>query len=234
MLGQESLASFGLLIHRDLRDPWIRAQRCTQSTPPPASQQVSAESRWSKPTQRPLANSRAPACPEAPLSVLIRTVPGPALLFGPLGPPCWIFTLEPSRASVGLRPYPQLGAYRPAEPPATCLEHGASACPSRAASESETARNHPRLCRYYPLLLLMARTGLRRGEALVLKWGDIDFHGGFLEVRRSIVHGRVTSPKNKKTRRVYMSAQLQDTLKTLHRERFGKVAPLNQSEQAEA
>ena len=35
---------------------------------------------------------------------------------------------------------------------------------------------------HYPLFLLLARTGLRIGEALALKWGDIDFNGRFIQI----------------------------------------------------
>lgn len=55
--------------------------------------------------------------------------------------------------------------------------------------------------RYYPLFLTLLRTGLRMGEALGLQWGDLDFHGRFIEVRRSYTRGRVEPPKNGKTRR---------------------------------
>jgi integrase len=69
--------------------------------------------------------------------------------------------------------------------------------------------------RYYPFFLCALRTGMRLGELLALEWGDIDFRGGFIEVRRSLVEGRFTTPKNGKTRRVDMSRQLSDTLRTL-------------------
>ena len=52
-----------------------------------------------------------------------------------------------------------------------------------------------------------------------LEWGDVDFNGCFLEVRRSIVKGRVEIPKNGKTRRVDMSKQLTGTLKELRTQR---------------
>ena len=67
----------------------------------------------------------------------------------------------------------------------------------------------------YPLFLCAVRTGLRLGELLALQWPDIDFNGRFTEVRRNLVAGRVTTPKNGKTRRVDMSAQLTATLKAL-------------------
>src|SRR5262249_57177234 len=66
-----------------------------------------------------------------------------------------------------------------------------------------------------PLFLCALRTGLRLGELLGLQWGDVDFHGRFVEVRRNLVAGRITTPKSGRTRRVDMSAQLAETLKTL-------------------
>jgi len=39
----------------------------------------------------------------------------------------------------------------------------------------------------YPAWLLIARTGVRRGEALGLRWGDVDLKSGVLTFRRSIV-----------------------------------------------
>lgn len=62
--------------------------------------------------------------------------------------------------------------------------------------------------REYPLFLCALRTGMRLGELLGLHWGDVDFYGRFIEVRRNLVAGRLTTPKNGKTRRVDMSAQL--------------------------
>jgi integrase len=66
--------------------------------------------------------------------------------------------------------------------------------------------------REYPLFLCALRTGMRLGELLGLHWGDVDFHGRFIEVRRNLVAGRLTTPKNGKTRRVDMSAQLTQVL----------------------
>lgn len=66
---------------------------------------------------------------------------------------------------------------------------------------------------HYTLFLLLPRTGVRIGEALALQWGDIDFAGRFIEVKRSIVRGRISMPKNNKSRRVDMSLQLTEALK---------------------
>jgi len=67
----------------------------------------------------------------------------------------------------------------------------------------------------YPLILCAVRTGLRQGELIGLQWGDVDFHGGFCEVRRGVVLGQETTPKSHKIRRVDMSHQLQATLKSV-------------------
>ncbi len=84
----------------------------------------------------------------------------------------------------------------------------------------------------YPFLLLLARTGLRLGEAVALQWGDLDPHGGFLEVRRAFVMGRITTPKNKKTRRVDLSTQLRATLEHLWHERFERVVAIDPEAEA--
>lgn len=59
----------------------------------------------------------------------------------------------------------------------------------------------------------LARTGMRIGEALALEWGDIDFSSGFIDVKRSIVRGKISTPKSGKSRRVDMSRQLTWTLR---------------------
>jgi integrase len=56
---------------------------------------------------------------------------------------------------------------------------------------------------------------MRMGELLGLQWGDIDFRGRFIEVRRAIVRGKVVPTKSGKIRRVDMSQHLTDTLKML-------------------
>jgi len=62
--------------------------------------------------------------------------------------------------------------------------------------------------RTFPLLLTAMRTGLRQGELIALQWGDIDWRGKFIEVRRSNYMGNLTCPKSGKGRRVDMSDQL--------------------------
>ena len=75
----------------------------------------------------------------------------------------------------------------------------------------DTVRNNYE--KHYPLFLLLARTGMRIGEALALQWGDIDFKGRFISVNKSLVRGRISTPKSGKARRVDMSRQLTDALK---------------------
>lgn len=69
--------------------------------------------------------------------------------------------------------------------------------------------------RLYPLFLCAARTGLRQGELLALQWDDIHYIGRFIEVRRSITHGALTTPKSGESRRVDMSLELTQALKDL-------------------
>jgi integrase len=68
---------------------------------------------------------------------------------------------------------------------------------------------------YYPHILCALRTGIRLGELQALEWGNIDFNGRFIEVKRTHRKQRVTDTKNRKSRRVDMSPLLADTLKAL-------------------
>jgi integrase len=47
--------------------------------------------------------------------------------------------------------------------------------------------------RHYPMLLCALRTGLRFGELAGLRWGDLDFTGRFIDVRRSLHDGAGSS-----------------------------------------
>jgi integrase len=59
--------------------------------------------------------------------------------------------------------------------------------------------------RYYPVLVLIATTGLRRGEALALRWPDLDPDNGLLIVRGTLgrVGGKldISTPKTERARR---------------------------------
>src|SRR5262249_4054248 len=66
---------------------------------------------------------------------------------------------------------------------------------------------------FRPFVLLLARTGLRLGEALALRWEDVDWAARTVLVRRSTRHGITSVPKNGKARRVDLSPQLSRALK---------------------
>jgi len=65
---------------------------------------------------------------------------------------------------------------------------------------------------HYPLILLLARTGVRIGEALALKREDLDFPQRLLWVRRTWGRREIGTPKTGKARRVDMSQQLERVL----------------------
>ncbi len=73
---------------------------------------------------------------------------------------------------------------------------------------------------HYPLFLTSLHTGLRSGEAIALMWPDVDWHGKFIEVRRQVVRGKVTTLKTKNgRRRVDLSDDLLLTLAALKKKR---------------
>lgn len=77
----------------------------------------------------------------------------------------------------------------------------------------------------YTYFLILGSTGLRRGEALALKWSDIDFKNNILKVNRTVALGInnkqiVQTPKTPKSRRaVPISDHLKDTLLAFKAER---------------
>ncbi len=81
---------------------------------------------------------------------------------------------------------------------------------------------------FYPLFLMALSCGLRRGELVALKWGDIQFgkdekdSNRFIFVQRNYVLGKFTSPKSKKPRRVDLPFQLRAELLKLREERLLK------------
>jgi integrase len=75
----------------------------------------------------------------------------------------------------------------------------------------EAARGH-RLEAFYVLAL---HTGMRRGELLGLKWGDVDLEASTVLVKRSLdVDGTLKEPKNRASRRTLkLSPQAVDVLR---------------------
>lgn len=82
---------------------------------------------------------------------------------------------------------------------------------------------HPDYC---PLFLMGIRAGLRKGELLAVKWGDIQFGNGeddanrYILVQRNYVHGSFTTPKSKKSRRVDLSRERRTVLLQLRDKRM--------------
>lgn len=73
--------------------------------------------------------------------------------------------------------------------------------------------------RYYPLFLLLARTGLRLGEALALQWEDLDLRTRELRVVRAFSGGRLETPKSGYGRTVDVSQELARGLRRLQVDR---------------
>jgi integrase len=88
---------------------------------------------------------------------------------------------------------------------------------AEAAALLETAREtEPR---FEPFLMALFATGMRRGEAMGLKWADVDFDGAILSIRRAVTSQGMSTPKSGKARRVPMTPALAETLFDLLGER---------------
>ena len=74
--------------------------------------------------------------------------------------------------------------------------------------------------RRYALWLLLARTGMRLGEAFGLQWKDLDYERREIIVERALSPQRqVSTPKTGRSRRVDMSLELRGALRRLQRGR---------------
>ena len=66
---------------------------------------------------------------------------------------------------------------------------------------------------YRPLFATAVLTGMRLGELLGLQWGDIDWNGGTIRVRRSMWNNQFQEPKSSRSvRNVVMTATLASIL----------------------
>jgi integrase len=89
---------------------------------------------------------------------------------------------------------------------------------SRAEAEKFLASAKELSPELYPLFLMALRAGLRKGELLAVKWGDVQFGScdddpqRFLFVQGNFVHGEFTTTKSKKSRRVDLSRELRQVL----------------------
>jgi integrase len=61
---------------------------------------------------------------------------------------------------------------------------------------------------YYAFFLCALRTGMRLGELLALQWRDVNLRARSIDVQRTLVSGKLTTPKNRNRRRVDMSKTL--------------------------
>jgi len=60
---------------------------------------------------------------------------------------------------------------------------------------------------------MAAKTGMRLGELLALRWDDVDFNSSFSGSRDHTGAGIFTKPKNGKSKRVDMTPKLKAALK---------------------
>jgi integrase len=110
-------------------------------------------------------------------------------------------------------PASRVGRFVKSEKPA----HQASAMTRDEAERFLTAVDE--VCpEWWPFFLTALRTGLRKGELIALKWGDIQFGESaedpnrYILVQRNWSHGCFTTPKSRKSRRVDLSKQLRGVL----------------------
>jgi integrase len=114
---------------------------------------------------------------------------------------------------IEVNPASKVGRFTKSEKPA----RQASAM-SRVEAEQFLASAKELCPDLYPLFLMALRAGLRKGELIAVKWGDIQFGSSeddpnrYLLVQRNFVQGRFTTPKSKKSRRVDLSRELRRTL----------------------
>jgi integrase len=104
-------------------------------------------------------------------------------------------------------------------------EHQAEAM-TRAEAEAFLASAAELTPDFHPLFLMAFRAGLRKGELLAVRWGDIQFGATdddtnrYIFVQRNFVQGKFTTPKSKKSRRVDLSRELRRTLLELRDKRM--------------
>ena len=86
----------------------------------------------------------------------------------------------------------------------------------------DTIEKHPWRCFIIMALLL----GVRRGEALALRWQDVDFEGGWVKIRSSIIRVRLKRLKEQPTSRFSGAGSRLAPLKTPKSKRDLELPPL--------
>jgi integrase len=77
----------------------------------------------------------------------------------------------------------------------------------------------------FPVLLFLADTGCRIGEAVALRWDDVNLGTGQARIERSIDHlGRLGPTKTRRARVVKLSTRLRDVLAVLRPDVHGEAA----------
>ena len=72
---------------------------------------------------------------------------------------------------------------------------------------------------YRTLFMTLYYSGLRRGEILALTWADIDFENSTINVDKSVLHKKVTTPKtNSSIRKLLMPKHVMSLLKIVKRD----------------
>jgi integrase len=68
---------------------------------------------------------------------------------------------------------------------------------------------------YRTFCLVALKTGMRQGELLALRWGDVDLREAVIRVRRSYTGGAISTPKNRERRDVDLISDVVDLLTKL-------------------
>lgn len=95
-----------------------------------------------------------------------------------------------------------------------------------SAAQLWTLLDSSRSSHWYPLWVLLGTAGLRIGEALGLKWSDVDLNAGRLQVKRALKRQRgrglvFVEPKSYRSRRMVCLCQLAIEALTELRQRSG-------------
>jgi integrase len=119
---------------------------------------------------------------------------------------------------IAINPAERLGRHLRLVAPATARQEEIKAMTRRQlanllGASAAAAKEYER--RHYELFLLLARTGMRLGEALALQWEDVDFPNREIRVARAFSAGRIETPKSGHGRTVDVSNQLAANLMRL-------------------